>query len=154
MSEYEDSIAGGLEIRYVPSDDWLLKGGARTMTERKVKSASLQVMGNTQGLSIINPYSYSLTSIYLDTGYCWESFHIFFGASYNIFKFKSPGLTVPYRAKNGSGANFGIGAKINENWSLEYASHSAGVAVESGTNYQTSDTFLFVETVFSLHFAF
>ncbi len=153
-SEYENSISGGLEIRYLPSDDWLLKGGVRSRLQRKVQTAKLEVLGQSQNLIITNPYSYSLTSAYIDAGYCWESFYIYLGFSHNFFNFKAPGSTVPYRAKNGTGSNFGLGIKITDNWSLEYTGHSASVAVESGTSYQTSDTFLFQEATFTLRFAY
>ena len=38
--------------------------------------------------------------------------------------------------------------------SIEYAGHSAIAAIESGTNYQTKDDFLFSDAVLSLNYGF
>lgn len=155
VNTYENSIIGGLEVRSLHSDDWLLKGGLQSMPSRKVTAASLEVPGYpTQSLIIIQPYSYRLSTLYLDAGYCWESFYLYFGVSYNNFEFNSPGSTVPYRTKNGMGSTFGMGIMLSDNWSIEYASHVANVSVESGTKYENTDKFLFLDTNLSLRFGF
>lgn len=154
-STYENSPSGGLEVRSIDSDNWLFKAGLRTMPYRKVTAASIEALGlGTQPVTILTPYSYKLTSLYSATGYCWESFYLTIGFSYNIFDFSSPGATTPYQAKNGSGGIFGFGYKLNSNWSLEYTGYSAIVSVESGTNYQTKDEFTFSDAVLSLNYGF
>lgn len=154
-STYENSPSGGLEIHSMDSDNWLLKFGVKTMPYRKVTLASLEVLGQgTQQLTILSPYSYKLTSIYYTGGYCWESFYLMVGWSYNFFEFSSPAASTPFRTKNGAGGTFGFGYKLDESWAIEYTGHSAIVAIESGTNYQTKDDFLFSDAVLSLNYGF
>lgn len=154
VSTYEDTISGGIEVRYLPEDDWLFKVGVRTMPYRKAIRAELQISGSPTQILPMSPYSYRLTSIYYDAGYCWESFYMFIGLSYNIFDFSSPGSTMPYRTKNGIGSNVGLGFKVSDDFSIEYAGHSANVSLESGPLYQDTDEFVFTDAVLSLRFGF
>jgi len=154
-STYENSPSGGLEMRSIDSNSWLFKGGLKTMAYRKVTAATIEIPGfGTQSVTMLTPYSYKLTSIYTTTGYCWESFYLMVGLSYNLFDFSSPGSTTPYRTKNGAGGIFGMGYKLTENWSVEYTGYSALVSVESGANYQTKDDFTFSDAVLSVNYGF
>lgn len=155
VSTYENSPSGGLEMRSVDSDSWLTKIGAKTMPYRKITAAELQITGQgKQMLTILNPYSYKLTTIYLTTGYCWQDFYLMLGLTYNIFDVSLPAATTPYRTKNGSGAVFGFGVKADDHWSVEYVAYSAAVSIESGTNYETKDALIFSDAVLSLNYGF
>ncbi len=155
VSTYENSVTGGLEIRSLDSDAWLLKGGVRTMPYRKATMAKLEAPSlGSQNLLIVTPFSYRLTSVYYDVGYCWETFYMFIGLSYNFFDFSAPGSTVPFRTKNGMGSTFGIGFKLSENWAIEYAGHVAKVAIESGPQFLTTDEYTINDAFLTLRIGF
>ncbi len=154
-STYENSGYGGAEIGRFKNDAIFVKAGARAMPYRLVKSANfISDSGMKQTVPITNPYSYKLTSYYVDAGYSEKSVYIFTGLHYAVFDFSFPSSTVPFKPQNGFGLQFGIGYLFDDMFSVEALLAATAVGVASGADYSTQESYTFTDLMTAFRISF
>lgn len=119
--EFETGMAIGYEYRETKQHDWGFGIGILHHTKRDVDK--LEQAGVTY--TVEDPASISVTRIFGNAIYRWESFYIPFGMNLASNNFKqSSSATGSTDSKLGLGFNFAIGWYLNEKFNIEYGAYS------------------------------